>query len=81
VSALVRSAEWPFVEPLASETFNSSGNCGDGRPLIERVDLLLDQRQVAQRIEYVVALIGAGMARNPFRPRKRSPNQGFFLAK
>src|ERR1700722_1737883 len=41
---------------------------GQWRRLIERVDLLFDQRQVVQRIEYeVVALVGTGMTRNHFR--------------
>ena len=50
---------------------NSSGNRqpASGYRLVERVDLLFDQRQVVQRIEYeVVALVGTRMTRNHFRP-------------
>ena len=50
---------------------NSSGNRQPkpvGAGSIERVDLLFDQRQVVQRIEYeVVALVGTRMTRNHFR--------------
>ena len=49
---------------------NSSGSRqpASGAGSIERVDLLLDQRQVVQRIEYeVLALVGTGMTRNHFR--------------
>ena len=38
---------------------------GERGCLVERIGFLLDQRQVVQRIEHeVLALVGAGMARN-----------------
>ena len=41
---------------------------GQRRSLVERVDLLLDQRQVVQRLEYeVLALVGAWMTRDHLR--------------
>src|SRR3954462_4882606 len=49
---------------------------GQRRSLVQRVDLLLDQRKVVQRLEYeVFSLVGAPMAHyvqpSPPRPRAR----------
>ena len=49
---------------------NSSGSFQSGQRgrLVERVDLLLDQRQVVQRIEHeVLALVGARMPGDDLR--------------
>ena len=41
---------------------------GQRRSLVQRVDLLLDQRQVVRRLEYeVLALVGAWMTRDHLR--------------
>ena len=66
--ALALLAHAGFQQPAQGGELLRQLPAGERRGLVQRVGLLLDQRQVVQRIEHeVLALVGARMARDHLR--------------